>query len=494
MVLLTALGVHCIFWISLSNGILDPLFNDSTYRIRQGVDFYQFYQAGSSLLDGDSIYRYTPSDELSFAPTNRYPPFMTFTTGLAAQLWSPATAYYMWRVVILCAFVIMLLFLFKIAGTSQFTPILFLSLIYTPYYIDLYLGQTNTLMAMLITLMMYGLVKGRDNLTFVTFAASLNVKLNTLLFLPIFILKKRWMILLKALTVAVILFIPYFFFFPEDLNYFFTWAFGTSIKYFYQTGNLGFYPVIRELVHNFSYSDDLIRIVQTTWSILIMGITLWIQIRTRRSDPLDMVSLWMSAYFVAFKFIWEHHLVMLLPILAVEYLRGNRKTITFLWIILALPTVFHFIDVGLGSGYNELQPFLTGGKSLLYHSCKVIPLILLYVSVVLRLMKRSLSFRTVIVTYCLIYLAGTAVYNFKSNSTKDYCALALMSARQGETSQAESYFEQCIHGEPRYLKGYFHYAKFLIRRGEKQKALKLYREARSLATGEVPPVQPDDTE
>ncbi len=101
-----------------------------------------------------------------------------------------------------------------------------------------------------------------------------------------------------------------------------------SKLYFYQAGNLGTYPLIEELVFLFSYSRQAVTATQTGWTAAVLLVTSLVHWRARRADPIDLASLWMCTYFLAFKFIWEHHLVMLLPILAVEYLRTHRRLIT----------------------------------------------------------------------------------------------------------------------------------------------------------------------
>ncbi len=479
--LIPSICIHLLFLVSLTNGILDPLFNASSHRIGQGADFYQFYQAGRSLVQGMSIYQHIDPSSLPYGPSFRYPPLMACGVGLAFQPFTPETARLIWCIVSELFFLATVALLWRIAGSSRALPVAALCLMFTPLYTDLYLGQTNTLMALLIALIICFALRNRNALASSSLAVSINVKFNTLLLLPVLLIRENRRFLLRTLVLTGALFIPYFLFFPEDLFYFFEFIFRVPDDYLYQAGNLGSYPFIQEIVYLFTYDDGILRGIQALWSLSVLLLTVWIFLRSKNPDTLDVVSLFLCAYFLTFKYIWEHHLVMLLPVLTVEYIRNRRSVIVFLWILLALPTVFFFVDLDLGVGYTELQPYLSDGNSMLYHSCKFLPLIILYAAVSLRQLGYALELKPALATSAAVVLAGAVVFFLKPPSGKDHCSRALRYARQQNAGSAVVQFEHCVRSSPKYLRGYFHYGQFLMKMGERERAEAVYREARSIA-------------
>ena len=320
-------------------------------------------------------------------------------------------------------------------------------------------------MALLIASILIALARGPRLKDSLGLAFSFNVKLMTLLLVPAMLKPRHVRWLLGASALSILLFLPYFAFFPADLLYFLRYAFGPATAYFYQGGNLGTYPLIEDLVFLFTYRAQAVTAAQIGWTGAVLVVTCLVHLRARRADSVDLVSLWMCTYFLAFKFIWEHHLVMLLPVLAVEYLRNDRRVVTLLWAILAAPTLFFLFDVSLGPGYTEVQFYWTGATSALYHASKVLPLLVFYVVVAARLLDRSVGLKTVAMSLATACLVGGMIFLAQPTSAKDHCALALLSVRRHDIEAARRHFDLCVGAQRPWREGFFLYAEFLERLG-----------------------------
>jgi hypothetical protein len=444
-----AAGVHLALWASLPTGLLDRLFNDATHRIGKGGDFFQFYQAGANLLRGLTIYQRPELDRVPFGPLNKYPPLLPATLGVASQLLDPEAAYAVWVACVGAMFGVMVWLFRRLVGPEHHGPVALFCLAYTPFYLDLYHGQTNTLMALLVTLVLLSLARGPRPRDGVVLALSLNVKLNTLLLAPAFLRREHLRWLATAAGLSALLFAPYFAFFPDDLAFFVRYALGPPTTYFYQAGNVGSYPLLQEAVYAFTYRFATVARVQQLWTLGVLLAAGAVHLRARGRDPLDLAALWLATYFLAFKFVWEHHLVMALPLLALEYKRGERGTVALLWTLLAVPTVFVLVDHDLGPGYKEIQLFWTARTSALYHACKLVPLAALWVVVAARLLGRRVRPPHAALGMAVAWALGALFFVTRPASSKDECALALEAAIGRDVVAARDHFERAIaHPRP----------------------------------------------
>jgi tetratricopeptide (TPR) repeat protein len=476
-----ALAIQVCFWISLHNGMLDGFFNDTMHRVGQGGDFYQFYQAGANLVRGESIYQYEESPDIPYGPKNKYPPMLVAVIGVPAQVLSPKTAYFIWRLAIAAMFALMLAMIRRIVGPGHFQGAAALSLAFTPFYLDLYHGQTNTLMALLVAWIMMAFATSKKPRTWPQLAVSWNVKMNTLLLVPVYTRRERIRDLALAIGLGAVLFFPYFAFFPRDLSYFARYAVAAPVTYVYQAGNLGMAPVVQEIANLFTYDEAVIGRFVTAVSAAVIALSLWVFYKARHRDALDHVSLWICTFFIGFRFVWEHHLVMLLPVLALELVRNRKSVIVLVWILLALPTIFALIDIDLGTGYYEVQRYWTGRTSLFYHLSKLVPLIWLYLAVVLRLLDRKINVRAMVLATAAVLLVAWVGYTVAPHTSKDYMALALTAEKANRFDEADAYFKKSIDVDRKYIDSFFFYTEFLLDRGRMDEARRIRDMAREIA-------------
>jgi hypothetical protein len=111
----------------------------------------------------------------------------------------------------------------------------------------------------------------------------------------------------------------------------------------------------------------------------VVAVALWVTWRSRA--PLEeLLALWVLAFFLVFKDIWEYHYVMLLPVLTLLYLRSGSKLVLAVWIVLALPTAFALYSTGF-------HPRLgwRAAAGIVHAATKSVPTLVLYVWLARRL-------------------------------------------------------------------------------------------------------------
>ena len=88
----------------------------------------------------------------------------------------------------------------------------------------------------------------------------------------------------------------------------------------------------------------------------------------------------MTTYFLAYKDVWEHHYVFLLPVLIALYLRNSDLRLLCIYVALALPTPFVFFDIQPGV-YGPIDPERTwdAAMSVIYRSAKLAPTVALWI-------------------------------------------------------------------------------------------------------------------
>src|SRR5689334_8874063 len=134
---------------------LVPYFFDSTVLSGgRGLDFYSIYQAGYNARGGVDIYEGDPAKIQVVVPyftPYRYLPIVAYTVGLLLSLFSSLTAYKIWVVVIeltllLCVFITYR----RVRDPDVFARLAFMWLCFTPFYLELFMGQFSLVQGALI--------------------------------------------------------------------------------------------------------------------------------------------------------------------------------------------------------------------------------------------------------------------------------------------------------------------------------------------------------
>jgi hypothetical protein len=427
-VLIVALCVHAAFCASLYYHFLDPLFYITTHSKGQAGPFFGIYQAGVDLVHGESIYG---SDNYSF-PTHlvvpyyhfyRYLPFASYVSSVFSEFIRPWPAYWCWVVIneILIGLAIVLTVrLRRLYGAAAIGVAAFW-LLYSPMYIELYMGQVCLTMAFFIFLMLYPYIKraasvasqpaladpglapraaGRRMpawLSSVSWVVTLLLKSFTVLYTPTLFKMGKKRLAAAGVSAAVLTSAPYFFFHPGDLSWFLRLNL-QPLPPRLTGGCFGFCGFMRDIfAHAGAFlGTKAIRIGPVdvmpqnvplmVLSAAIVLTSLYLTLRRGRIDPVASIALWTLTFFLIFKDIWEYHYVMLIPLFIAFYLETRSKFLLVLFIILAVPTPFVFYDL---PATDDPQLFWSTPLSVLHHAFKAVPTFLFYLWVVRREISRG---------------------------------------------------------------------------------------------------------
>jgi hypothetical protein len=412
---------------------LVPYFFDSTVLSGgRGLDFYSIYQAGYNARNGEDVYEGNPAKVQVVVPyftPYRYLPIVAYTVGLLLSLFSSLTAYKIWVVVIELTLLFCVFLTYRRARDPDlFARLAFMWLCFTPFYLELFMGQFSLVQGALIFGMLLSAEKKEErkreaegsrkkeevsaNSAFSAvnleslWITSVLWKINTIIFLPVFVRLRRFRAILLTLVIVAVTTIPYFLIFPAHWHDFIMNNFGNGVTG-HELGNLGFRQFIFECLAALNASPALQSFVQPALISIIIGLGLAITFYSSTSKPSlltsdfwlltsdsptsdfgprtsDLLSLWLLVFFLVSPQIWEHHYVMLLPILVNLYRQKPNWFVGLIWLALALPTPFGFIGLQpVIAANHDLRafPLEPVWQPLLQHASKALPTLLLFIYV-----------------------------------------------------------------------------------------------------------------
>ena len=376
--LVAGLLIHVFFLAALGTDLLRPLFNDASHT-RRGFDFGVFYLAGHALAEGRDIYsvsgafgfRYLPAFALIASFFAHFQPLTAYLLHLCCtELFLAANLYLTWRWV----------------EEPRRGLALFMWLAYSPYFLELYMGQVSFWAASLLFWLIVGLHSGRKWAAGFCWMGALLVKPNALILAPALLRLRAWRVLALGLLAGLLTSLPYFLLHPDSLAAFFAANVHSSPVQGALThaGNLGLQGGLvsvaaqlagRPLAELTSLADlplagrAVIYFSQAAILVAALVATL------RGRDALPLLALWMCTFFLVYKDVWEHHYVFLQPVLVGLYAHSGSSKLLWIFAFIALPTPFVFFDIEPGV-YGPIDPERTWGPvaSIAYRSTKLIPL------------------------------------------------------------------------------------------------------------------------
>jgi hypothetical protein len=395
-----AILVHLFILVSWRTGTLNPLFFDAT--VTHGVrawDFYALYQAGHNVLTGHSAYQSDGAVIEVVIPGGTYTPFRylplsAYSLGVLLNAVPPRWAYRLWVAFVEGVLLACIVLTWHTAtDPNKRARLAAMWLLYTPFYLELYMGQFSFVQGALVFVMLVLALREQIKWPFdLAWVGSVLWKQNTALFLPLMIRLRRWRALLLLALLITLTAVPYFALVPGSLDAFLGNFRGEPP--WFQLGNLGF----RQLVFDAQWSlGDVLglewparsyQVVQWTVVALIVGVGLALLVLDPCPNALLHTCLWTTAYFLIYHHVWEHHYVMLLPVLVALAIRppaasGPRESplLWALYALLALPTPLAAIDPhGQVAVLDAMRwtPIRPLWQDLWYHSSKSLPALVLY--------------------------------------------------------------------------------------------------------------------
>lgn len=376
--LIAGLLIHAVFLAALSTDLLRPLFNDASHT-RRGFDFGVFYLAGQALAEGRDIY------SVSGAFGFRYLPAFALVASLFAQF-QPLTAYLLHLCCTELFLAANLYLTWRWVAKPRRGLALFMWLAFSPYFLELYMGQVSFWAASLLFWLIVGLHSGRRWATGFCWVGALLVKPNALILAPALLRLRAWRVLVLGLLAGLLTSLPYFLLHPDSWETFFAANIhGAPVQgALTHAGNLGLQSGLVSVVAQLSGRPlaelttlaDLPLAGRTVIYSSQAAILIAALVATYRGrDTLPLLALWMCTFFLVYKDVWEHHYVFLQPVLVALYAHSGSPKFLWIFALIALPTPFVLFDIEPGV-YGPIDPERTWGPvtSIAYRSTKLIPL------------------------------------------------------------------------------------------------------------------------
>jgi hypothetical protein len=369
---------------------LVPYFFDATVLSGgRGLDFYSMYQAGYNARHGQDIYEGDPAKISVVVPyftPYRYLPPDAYTLGAALSLLPPLRAYELWVVLVELTLLACAAGSFYVARATPdlAARLAAMWLVFSPYYLELFMGQFSLVQAALIFVML--LAANQTPTVSWSFdgawIASILWKINTVVFGPVLVRLRRWRALVAAGLSTAAVTLPYFTIFPAHLGDFLNNNFGNTVAG-HELGNLGLRQLVYELLAVVGAGAGAQQTAQVMLIVAVgltaLALTFW----PRRARPpvVDLLCLWLVAFFLISPQVWEHHYVMLLPALVLAYWQRPGWWVLVIWLLLALPTTFRFTALQPAIAANhDLRGFMLAPAwpLVLEHASKALPALALF--------------------------------------------------------------------------------------------------------------------
>lgn len=407
-----AVLIHLYMMGSLFWGYLDPLF-DNSHSLPKGIDFFSVYEAGNSVLENRSVYYFDGADT-SVTPHHnpfRYLPIVGYTLALPLNALPAWSAYWSWVALTELLLSANAFVTWRVSGRSRWGLVgAAMWFVYTPFYVELYVGQFSFLMATLLLLTGVGLVRGRELSGGLSWAVSLVTKSNSALLLPVLARVGWWRSIAGGFALVAVNSV-YFAGRIRDLQYF-LWinlsqvldgGFGLldyklrpgEMRFFedpdqrflqFSSGELGLPALFRN--GYLAFESNASSLPEPTGLILvavIVGVALTATFLPKRIDVLALYAIWICSFFLIYT-AWEHHYVMLLPVFAllVALRPESRWIVLGVFVFVALPTPYWLINAGTGAelplagSLSSVQESWPAWAVVLHHTAKPIPVLVLW--------------------------------------------------------------------------------------------------------------------
>ena len=366
---------------------------------RRGWDFYALYQAGHNALTGISVYE-SDNDKIDvvvplYTPY-RYLPFLATTLGVLLNALPPVTALKLWMVITEGIYLLCIaLAWWSAKGGVRGAMVAIMWLAFTPYFLELYLGQFNVAQAaLLLVLLLQAIQAGPAWAQGLAWGASLLLKPHSGLLAPALLRARRWRVLGIGAAVVLVTSAPYMALHPTAMSAFMrNLSAGAPAP---QLGNLG----VRQLLFSIlsalwpALSPPAHVALQNLWVALVLVMALGLTLLPRRVDLLELSCFWLATYFLLYHHVWEHHYILLLPVFTMLYLRQGAWPTLLFYVPVALWTPYLLIDPGgraaldASMRWTFLEPRWV---DVLYHGSKALPTFLLWLYLAYRLWRHPLA-------------------------------------------------------------------------------------------------------
>jgi len=355
--LVAAVLLHLAMMASLFWGYLDSWFYAAD-RVPQALDFFSIYEAGHSVLEGRSMYRFNffsgfAEAKAPYFSPYRYVPIFAYGPGVLFNALPPWRAYWGWVAFNELLLVANAYVTWRIAGKSVWGVVgAAMWFAFSPYYLEMYQGQFSFVMATTLLYTAIGLMHSRELLAGVSWAISLVTKSTTLILTPLLLRMGWWRALLAGAALAAVN-IPYFLWRPGDFEFFVRASVNDSVdkplyrEFLYTPADHGLLAFFQNTALSFKPdATNVPSVLPVSLTLAVVFASLTVTFLGRRADRLLLFATWASAFFLFGGWVPEYHYVMLLPVLVL--LVGHRPAFRLpalaVFVALALPTPYWLLN------------------------------------------------------------------------------------------------------------------------------------------------------
>lgn len=422
--LIIGIAVHLLYLFSLTNGLLNEFFYDSShFQKGQAGDFFVFYNASRLLLNNQSIYGPKADETPAMYSGYTYIPtfiFLIFWLGF----FRPFHAYIIWVLIIeLCLFISIYMSVKwknRMGLSISDQLLVFLWLIPSPFYLELFMGQNTFIFSFFIFL--YLMSKDLYNnraMEYICFSMSIISKIASIIFCPILIRKKQYLLILIPMLIVFLSSAFYFLImdkerttvisekkseeqreeyalndkrrykmpmisrdqttqdtvvinFPIEFNASIPKGMYITFHHIARKPKTLYYPQVpgfSSLFYQITGSMSLFRNFS-----LILWFAVFILLFSKPVDYLLDFTILIFLFFLTFTFVWEHHYSLLIPFIIMVIIREKklRPPLLISYMLISLPTPFFLYNPAF-LGYFEMEGNLI--KGLLYYLPKSLGII-----------------------------------------------------------------------------------------------------------------------
>lgn len=365
VILLLSVVIHLSFLFALKDGFWRQLFSD-THNIGIGADTFSIYEAGYRIRQGLNIYVREAGEptKTPYSSGYRYLPLTAFVLGIPLSLLPPFAAYGVW--VVTLEFLVVVNIMLTLMWTRGRKPLLAaMWLAFTPFYVEIYMGQFSFLMSSLIFWAYLAMAKKKHVVLGLFWIWSVLLKSFTIFLSFLWIKMKKWQLLFWCFFIVLATSVPYFLLYPTGWDYFKSLNLeitiglgGTTYKGMHSLQALlsfiGFLLFPKRVL--FHYLGREITFQHVFPLFITAGIFVLIAYLTfcRRTDAEILFTLWITFFFICFRDIWENQYVMIIPLFVI--LAGKERLplgyIIPAFLLIALPSTYglfqrpeHFADI-----------------------------------------------------------------------------------------------------------------------------------------------------
>jgi hypothetical protein len=354
-----ALGLHGAMLISLLREVsaarhgeravprMFHLFNDAVHRLGPGADFFALYHATVQVERHEDVFAGNRDGITPPYYVYRYMPLLAQLARPFVRLLSPWSAYLVWIGILELGLAAGMWMTGRLFAGSPWVPWLqALWPVFTPFWLELQMGQFTFLSGLLLMATGFLLRRGRPGLAQLPWVSSVLVKVFGLVLLPLWWRLRLLHLALAGLAVLAVLALLF-----GDLGSWRTFVdvnlsavrMGTD-----DTGNFGFsfFTMLATVAGGGLPLKAWPVVYRVMWFGWLGAATLLV-IRRRDVPPLSAIAVLVLAHHLSYMHVWEHHSSALLP-LGMLLLRDQRgrwaAVVVAALVVLALPSPFFVWD------------------------------------------------------------------------------------------------------------------------------------------------------